>query len=505
MYLEHFGLREVPFSITPHTEFFFSGANRGATLDALVYAITHDEGIVKVTGEVGSGKTMLCRMLLEKLPPHIATVYLANPSLSRDEMLYALADELALPDPPARVHQLLRALQGHLVRLYGEGRQVVVLIDEAHAMPAESLEEVRLLSNLESNRHKLLKIVLFGQPELDALLARNEMRQLRERITHNFGLEPLTQTDIGSYLMFRMRAAGYAGPDLFTTGAVRLVAEASLGLSRRINILADKALLAAFVDGERQVGVKQVRTAITDASFGRLPGGTAAGRRWLTAATVTLAIGLVAAATWALRLPVADGEAAAPAQPAAALPAATTATAAGPEAGPPAAGGSDSTPPSPPAAEPGNGAPAGPIAMVGAPPTAAHPQAGTAAEAPLPLQASVELSAAPAPRPRASLLEDRHSAFEAWVASAPAQHYFIQLLRTNTQKREDIERYLQQVAALVDREQLRVYRSHAGGQDWLGVIYGDFATREAAMAALARLPEELRDAGAYPRTVGMLK
>ena len=168
MYLNHFGLREVPFSITPHTGFFFSGANRGATLDALVYAVTHDEGIVKVTGEVGSGKTMLCRMLLEKLPSNIATVYLANPSLSRDEILYALSDELAMPEQPQRVHQLLRGLQSHLVDLYPAGRQVVVLIDEAHAMPPDSLEEVRLLSNLESKRHKLLKIVLFGQRHLKA-------------------------------------------------------------------------------------------------------------------------------------------------------------------------------------------------------------------------------------------------------------------------------------------------------------------------------------------------
>ena len=303
MYLNHFGLREVPFSITPHTEFFFSGANRGATLDALVYAVTHDEGIVKVTGEVGSGKTMLCRMLLEKLPSNIATVYLANPSLSRDEILYALSDELAMPEQPQRVHQLLRGLQSHLVDLYAAGRQVVVLIDEAHAMPPESLEEVRLLSNLESKRHKLLKIVLFGQPELDEMLSRSEMRQLRERVTHNFGLEPLTQTDIGGYLMFRMRAAGYHGPDLFTAAAVRLIADASLGLSRRINIVADKALLAAFVDGEHQVGVKQVRVAIKDAQFGALPGSTRrSGSRplWLAAAMTGLAA-VAAVAFWSLR------------------------------------------------------------------------------------------------------------------------------------------------------------------------------------------------------------
>ena len=164
MYLEHFGLRESPFRITPHTEFFFTGANRGATLEALIYAITHDEGIVKVSGEVGSGKTMLCRMLLERLPEDVDTVYLANPSLSREEILYAIADDLKLSMPEGRMHAIVRTLQEHLVDIYAAGRKVVIMIDEAHAMPPETLEEIRLLSNLETNRHKLVHIVLFGQP-----------------------------------------------------------------------------------------------------------------------------------------------------------------------------------------------------------------------------------------------------------------------------------------------------------------------------------------------------
>ena len=167
MYLSHFGLNEAPFRITPHTEFFFSGANRGATLEALLYAITHDEGIVKVTGEVGSGKTMLCRVLVERLPKSVETIYLANPSLSRDEILHVIAADLHVDSRGERVTILLRSLQERLIKLYGAGRRVVVLIDEAHAMPIETLEEIRLLSNLESNRHKLLQIVLFGQPELD--------------------------------------------------------------------------------------------------------------------------------------------------------------------------------------------------------------------------------------------------------------------------------------------------------------------------------------------------
>ena len=270
MYLEHFGLHQAPFRITPHTEFFFAGGKRGATLEALIYAITHDEGIVKVSGEVGSGKTMLCRMLLEKLPDNVETVYLANPMLSRDEILFAIAEELRIPLPEGRSHLLLRSLQERLLEIYASGRQVVALIDEAHAMPPEALEEIRLLSNLESNRHKLLQIVLFGQPELDSRLRQTSMRQLNDRITHNFRLEPLRRRDVSVYLLFRLRAAGYRGPDPFTKGAVELISKASEGLSRRINILADKALLAAFSDGVHQVDRRQVRAAIRDAEFRRL-------------------------------------------------------------------------------------------------------------------------------------------------------------------------------------------------------------------------------------------
>ena len=244
LYLEHFGLDEPPFRITPHTEFFFDGAERGATLEALSYAVLHDEGIVKVSGEVGSGKTMLCRMLMERLPAEVATIYLATPSLARDEILHAIADELELKLSEQRT-VALRELQEHLIGLYAAGRRVVILIDEAHVMPEDTLEQVRLLSNLESSRHKLLQIVLFGQPELDATLAKPSLRQLRDRITHSFRMRPLAATEVAKYVAFRMRAAGYRGPEVFAPRATALLARASGGLTRRINILADKALLAA--------------------------------------------------------------------------------------------------------------------------------------------------------------------------------------------------------------------------------------------------------------------
>src|SRR3954463_15691603 len=227
LYLEHFGLTEPPFRITPHTDFFFDGADRGATLEALIYAILHDEGIVKVSGEVGSGKTMLCRVLMERLPAHVETIYLATPSLARDEILHAIADDLDLKLSGERTTVALRELQEHLIRLYAAGRRVVVLIDEAHVMPDETLEQVRLLSNLETNRHKLLQIVLFGQPELHATLAKPSLRQLRDRITNSFRMRPLAEADVAKYISFRMRAAGYRGPEVFAPRGLGLVTRAS--------------------------------------------------------------------------------------------------------------------------------------------------------------------------------------------------------------------------------------------------------------------------------------
>ncbi|HEU4440441.1 MAG TPA: AAA family ATPase, partial [Burkholderiales bacterium] len=267
LYLEHFGLTEPPFRITPHTDFFFDGADRGATLEALIYAILHDEGIVKVSGEVGSGKTMLCRVLIERLPAHVATIYLATASLAREEILHAIADELELKLSPERRSVALRELQEHLIALYAAGRRVVILIDEAHVMPEDTLEQVRLLSNLESNRHKLLQIVLFGQPELDQTLAKSALRQLRDRITHSFRMRPLATAEVAKYLSFRMRAAGYRGPEVFTPRAVRRIARASDGLTRRINILADKALLAAYTENTHAITDRQVRAAVADSEF----------------------------------------------------------------------------------------------------------------------------------------------------------------------------------------------------------------------------------------------
>lgn len=271
LYLEHFGLREAPFRITPATDIFFTGANRGSILAALLYAIEAGEGLIKVTGEVGSGKTMLSRMLIEELPKATDTIYIATPSLSRDEVLHTLAEELGVYGAADRPSQLLRALQEALIARYEEGSRVVVIVDEAHAMPEESLEQIRLLSNLETGRDKLLQIVLFGQPELDELLARHALRPLRERITHSFKLLPLDEDAVRDYIEFRLRAVAYRGPNPFTPKAIAALARASAGLTRRINILADKSLLSAFAADRHSVEKSDAERAIIDSNLSGIP------------------------------------------------------------------------------------------------------------------------------------------------------------------------------------------------------------------------------------------
>ncbi|MBS1141041.1 MAG: ATPase [Proteobacteria bacterium] len=458
LYLEHFGLREPPFRITPHTDFFFTGANRGPTLDALIYAITQDEGIVKVSGEVGSGKTMLCRMLLERLPENVETLYLANPSLSRQEILGAIADELGIPTDGKATHSLTRALQDALIERYAEGKRVVLLIDEAHAMPAESLEEIRLLSNLESKATKLLQIALFAQPELDERLAATDMRQLRERITQHFNLMPLKQADVAAYIEFRLRAAGYHGPNPFTSEAIQMIARISEGLSRRINILADKALLAAYSSGSHQVGSHEIRVAEQDARFQPLQPKAAFNPK-------PLLWGIAGAGIGALLLAMTIGTGSRPLAPA--------------------------------------------EDKESVPPVSAKSQAP---------QNSKRLQALPPPRseaPEASPAQDKirfgaitrqHLAqYDEWIKDAPRNHYFIQLLATDANHTGEVEGFLSRAIAVLEPAHLRVYRSSLSGRDRVGVIFGDFDSREEAIAAMQSLPESIKSVQPFPRQVSKLR
>jgi type II secretory pathway predicted ATPase ExeA len=320
MYYAHFGLKQPPFRITPDTSLFFPGANRGAVLDALVYAIQSGEGIVKVVGEVGSGKTMLCRMLEKELPAdRIEIVYLANPRLPADQVLHAIAFELKLDirENTPRL-EVLNRLQQHLLECHARNRQVVVFVEEAQGMPIETLEEIRLLSNLETRHNKLLQIVLFGQPELDERIARPEIRQLRERITYSFELTPFHTNDIREYLNSRLRACGWRRGELFDEAAVRRIDRYSRGLVRRINILADKALLAAYAENRTNVTAADVERAARDSEFmnnaRRVLG-------WPAAAAAAAIVVLAAAAWWWQSRPVVPVTAPVATGPAAVAPA----------------------------------------------------------------------------------------------------------------------------------------------------------------------------------------
>ncbi|MCP5200416.1 MAG: AAA family ATPase [Gammaproteobacteria bacterium] len=323
MYEQHFGLAKPPFRITPDPEFFFPGGNRGAVLEALCYAVSRGEGIVKVVGEVGSGKTMLCRMLERELPPSCEIVYLANPRLGPGEILHAIAFELKLAVAPGDPRlKVMHALQDYLLAAHAEGRRVIMFVEEAQGMPLDSLEEMRMLSNLETTRDKLLQIVLFGQPELDDKLNTHEIRQLRERITHSFELAPLDRGQIRDYLVTRVRASGYRGNDLFSPAAVAELARHSEGLLRRINVLADKALLAAFAANAATVTPAHVRLAARDSAFG--PGARPRRGRRVLAVLAAASLAAVAVVAWlsATRENLPPASAAAPAvAPSAAAPA----------------------------------------------------------------------------------------------------------------------------------------------------------------------------------------
>lgn len=505
MYLDHFGLDEPPFRITPHTDFFFAGANRGATLEALLYTITHDEGIVKVSGEVGSGKTMLCRVLAERLPAHVDTILLSNPSLTREEILYAIADELKMDVGQERHPLLLRLLQDHLIKLYGEDRRVVVLIDEAHAMPLETLEQIRLLSNLETSHSKLLQIVLFGQPELDAHLSLPEMRPLKERITHSFNLEPLLRADVEAYLDFRMRAAGYRGPNVFSPQAVRRIVKASEGLTRRVNILADKSLLAAFADNQHGITAKHVERATRDSEY-RHP---AASKSKIAVATGGVAAGLV------LGLGLHYLLAATAPSPAAAQ---TASTEAPPRQSPAQAPKEQAAEPAPThAATPGPAAAAAPVSIA-----LAQPQTSAAAPAEAskvqPLRAVQPPRAAasdtgagfqsltPPPPPGGKLTQARFAATQELLKSAPGGRYSIQLFTAGPRDLHTIEEMLASAsAAKLDLSDFYVYGVRIDNQQHYRLAYGLYPTFVAADQAIKSLPPAYREFSPFLRSVQRMR
>ena len=265
MYTAHFGLREVPFSITPDTSFFFTSPHSQEALNTLLVAARNGEGFIKITGEVGTGKTLLCRKFMGTLGDGFVTAYIPNPYLEPRTLMLALADELGIHlEKEVDQHQLLKALTMRLLELAAQDKRVVLCLDEAQAIPVESLEALRLLTNLETEKRKLLQIVLFGQPELNRKLELESIRQLAQRITFHYHLGPLSRDDLDYYLAHRLRVAGFTGARLFSRSAVSRLYAASRGIPRLVNILAHKALMVAYGEGKQQVGRKHVAGAASD-------------------------------------------------------------------------------------------------------------------------------------------------------------------------------------------------------------------------------------------------
>jgi MSHA biogenesis protein MshM len=265
MYKLHFGLRELPFSITPDTSFFFACSNYQEALNTLLVATKNGEGFIKITGEVGTGKTLLCRKFMTTLDDSFVTAYIPNPYLEPRTLMLALADELETPlEKDFDQYQLLKAINYRLLNLAREGKRVLLCLDEAQAIPTESLEALRLLTNLETEKRKLLQIVLFGQPELDRKLQQDAIRQLTQRITFHYGLGPLTKDDLDFYLSHRLNVAGFSGRRLFSLGAVRVLHAASGGIPRLVNILAHKSLMLTYGEGKQQVRARHVKAAAKD-------------------------------------------------------------------------------------------------------------------------------------------------------------------------------------------------------------------------------------------------
>jgi type II secretory pathway predicted ATPase ExeA len=479
MYYSHFGLNQAPFKITPNTEFFFSGGNRGPILEALIYAITHGEGIIKVTGEVGSGKTMLCHMLPTRLPAHIETVYIANPSVSPEEILHAIAFELQLDvGRGAQRLEVTQALHDFLLKRYAEGKRVVVFVEESQSMPLATLEEIRLLSNLETKNDKLLQIVLFGQPELDDNLRLPSIRQLRERITHSFRLEPLAPGEIREYLMFRMRAAGYRGPDLFSGSVVKHIARTSLGLTRRVNLIADKALLAAFSENTHTLRGKHIDAAVRDSEFSQERPRRAESRQ-LWGGTALVAAGAVAGiAVYALLQHAGRG----PAGVAGTSPAAPAAVVA-PKASPPARSEQARASGAATAPRPAAGSPSG---------SAVSSAGGGGTKLASPAVGSGDTNAA-------GLLESRLEATREWLIGEAHTTFSIQLMGTNDP--EQLKDLLNGIGKFVEINKVFVYRTMARQKPSLTVLYGSFDSPRAAREALDKLPESLKSNRPILRTV----
>jgi len=265
MYKSFFGLSETPFSITPNPRYLYMSERHTEALAHLIYGIKDSGGFIQLTGEVGTGKTTLIRSLLQRLPDNADVALILNPQLSATEFLAAILAELGIPLPqdPDSLKALTDSLNRFLLKNHSKGRRTVLIVDEAQNFAVDVLEQIRLLTNLETAKQKLLQITLIGQPELRTMLARNDLRQLAQRITGRYHLQPLSQEDTEKYVRHRLQVAG-SSREIFDTRACRELYRLSAGIPRVINVIADRALLGAYTQDSHEIGPALVRQAATE-------------------------------------------------------------------------------------------------------------------------------------------------------------------------------------------------------------------------------------------------
>lgn len=296
MYLYHYGIRELPFNLTPNTQYFFGLPSHKEAIEVLLTALNTGEGFIKVTGEVGTGKTLICRKLLNELPKDYVTAYIPNPYLNPAELRRAVANELNVAlTYHSDQQEFTHRIQQRLIQLHQQNKAVVLIIDEAQALPMESIEALRLITNLETESRKLLQVVLFGQPELDEKLALPELRQLKQRITFSYSLRLMDADQVFQYVRHRMSVAGYRGVEVFDRNCCEKLFRASFGTPRIVNVLCHKALMLAYGEGKQQVELRHIDLAVEDTEAASYP--PSIGVKILVALAALLVIG---ATTWFL-------------------------------------------------------------------------------------------------------------------------------------------------------------------------------------------------------------
>jgi MSHA biogenesis protein MshM len=274
MYLYHYGIKELPFTLTPNTSYFFGLPSHKEAIQVLLTALQTGEGFIKVTGEVGTGKTLICRKLLNELPDHFVAAYIPNPYLTPTELRRSVASELnVVLTAHADQQEFTQRIQQRLIQIHLQNKAVVLIIDEAQALPIESIEALRLITNLETESRKLLQVVLFGQPELNDKLALPELRQLKQRVTFSYTLQLMDADQLFQYVKHRMNVAGYSGNELFDKKCCSLLYKASKGTPRIVNVISHKALMLAYGEGKQKVSINHIKLAIKDTEAATQPQG----------------------------------------------------------------------------------------------------------------------------------------------------------------------------------------------------------------------------------------